>query len=69
MEAITFKTDIKCMGCVAKVTDHLNQAAGENNWEVNIENPHKVLTVTADVDETTIKEAVKKAGFTAERIG
>ena len=68
MEPIKFKTDIKCMGCVARVTDHLNEAAGKDNWEVNIENPYKVLTVTAEVSEEKIKEAVQKAGFQAERI-
>lgn len=68
METIKFKTDIKCSGCVAKVTPHLNETAGENNWEVNTTDPSKILTVTGETDEAKIKEAVQKAGFKIQRI-
>lgn len=68
MEAIKFKTDIKCSGCVAKVTPHLNAAFGEDNWEVDTANPSKVLTVVGEADEVKIKEAVAKAGYKAERL-
>jgi copper chaperone len=68
MEAIKFKTDIKCSGCVAKATPHLNAALGEDNWEVDTANPSKVLTVVGEVNEGKIKEAVAKAGFKAERL-
>lgn len=68
METLKFKSNIKCMGCVAKVTPHLNETAGENNWKVDVDNPSKILTVQGDATEAQIKEAVQKAGFTAERI-
>ncbi len=68
MEAIKFKTDIKCSGCVAKVTPHLNEVLGEDNWEVDIANPSKVLTVVGETNEVKIKAAVQKAGFKAERL-
>lgn len=45
METIKFKTTIKCSGCVAKVTPFLNEALGEDNWEVDYNNPSKILTV------------------------
>ena len=67
MEAIKFKTDIKCSGCLEKVTPHLNQAAGEDNWKVDIQNPQKILTVVGETNEAKIKEAVQKAGFKAEK--
>lgn len=66
METIKFKTDIKCSGCVANVTPHLNAALGENNWKVDTNDPSKVLTVTAEVTEAKIKEVLSKAGFKAE---
>ncbi len=66
METIKFRTDIKCSGCVAKVTPHLNEAIGESNWEVDTMNPSKILTVTGDTQK--VKEAVEKAGFKAEKI-
>lgn len=67
MENLKFKTDIKCSGCVAKVTPHLDDAVGENNWSVDISNPKKILSVVSDTDEYKIKEAVQKAGFKIER--
>lgn len=68
METIKFKTDIKCSGCLAKVTPHLNEAVGEDNWEVDINNPSKFLTIVGETDETKVREAVQKAGFKAEKV-
>ncbi|HYF30223.1 MAG TPA: heavy-metal-associated domain-containing protein [Chitinophagaceae bacterium] len=67
METLKFKTNIKCTGCVAKVTPELNNTVGEQNWNVDVENPDKILTIVADgVDSKTVLEAVNKAGFKAE---
>lgn len=66
MEALKFKTNIKCSGCVAKVTPFLNESAGEGKWEVDVNNPAKVLKVTSETDEKKIREAVEKAGYKAE---
>jgi copper chaperone CopZ len=68
METIKFKTTIKCSGCVTKVTPFLNEALGENNWQVDYNNPAKVLTVHGQEDSTKIIEAVEKAGYKAEEI-
>jgi copper chaperone CopZ len=69
MNQYKFKTNINCGACVAKVTPHLNEADGVKNWEVDVKNPQKILTVTADgVDADRIKEIVKKAGFEAEKV-
>ena len=68
MESIKFKTDIKCMGCVSQVTPHLNETIGQENWEVDITNPSKILTVKGESNENKIKEALQKAGFKAEKI-
>ncbi len=69
METLKFKTNIKCDGCISKVTPKLNETAGEDNWEVDIKTPEKILTVASEnMDESTIVSAVKEAGFTAERI-
>lgn len=68
METLKFKTNIKCSGCVAKVTTNLNATAGEGKWEVDVNNPAKILTIKSDVEAARVKEAVEKAGFNAERI-
>lgn len=68
METLKFKTNIKCGGCVAKVTPGLNETAGIDQWEVDINNPEKILTVTSDSKEHQIVAAVKDAGFAIEKI-
>lgn len=66
MEKNKFKTTIKCSGCVAKVTPFLNEAVGENKWEVDVNNPAKILSVPAEADSAKVMEAVQKAGFKIE---
>jgi copper chaperone len=69
METLQFKTNIKCSGCLEKVTPELDRTVGHNSWKVDIVNPDKILTVSAEsVDETKIRSAVEKAGFKAEKI-
>lgn len=69
METVKFKTNIKCSGCIAGVTPALNEVAGDGNWEVNLQSPDKLLTVSTEkADEQQIKEAVEKAGYKAEVI-
>ncbi|MGK6352790.1 heavy-metal-associated domain-containing protein [Parapedobacter sp. DT-150] len=64
---LKFKTTIQCGGCLAAVTPSLNQAVGDGNWQVDIDNPDKVLTVDATAGtQDTIIAAVNKAGFKAE---
>ena len=68
METIKFKTTIKCSGCVAKATPFLDEALGEDNWEVDYNNPSKILTVVGEQDKTKVMRAVEKAGYKAEAI-
>jgi copper chaperone len=68
METIKFKTNIKCSGCVTKVTPFLNEALGEDNWDVDYNNPAKVLTVAGEKDNRKVIQAVEKAGYKAESL-
>ncbi len=69
MEKIQFKTNIKCGGCVAQVTPHLNAVDGIRHWQVDTQNPSKILTVEFEgVSSTRIAEAVQTAGFKAEKM-
>jgi len=67
METTKFKTNIKCSACVAKVTPYLNEVAGENNWQVDLIDPARILTVQ-EADEKKITEALQKAGYKGERL-
>jgi Cu2+-exporting ATPase len=65
-----FKTNINCGGCVQKVTPALDSIANIDHWEVDTENPDKILTVkTNSVPASAIEKAVREAGFSIEKIG
>jgi copper chaperone CopZ len=68
MEPLKFKTNIKCAGCVATVTPFLNEALGEEKWNVDYNDPSKVLTVNDVQDVNTVVRAVEKAGYRAEQL-
>jgi copper chaperone len=69
MKTIALKTNINCSGCVAKVTPVLNETVGKENWNVDTQNPNKILTVTTEkFSEEIIINTVKKAGFKAETL-
>ena len=69
MEKFQFKTNINCSGCVEKVTPHFANAAGVKHWEVDTNNPSKILTVETDVlSEADIKNIVTRAGFRIETV-
>jgi copper chaperone len=69
MKTIEVKTNIMCGSCIAKVTPVLNEVIGENNWNVNIADPGKRLTVTTEnLTEADVIHAVEKAGYKAETL-
>ncbi|WP_333600925.1 heavy-metal-associated domain-containing protein [Flavobacterium sp.] len=69
MKTKQFKTNINCLGCITKATPILNEVVGENQWEVNIRDKQKILTVPAEnIDTAALLEQVQKAGFQIEAI-
>ncbi len=69
METIVFKTNMKCAGCIEKITPAMNELAGMDHWIVDLTNPDKTLTVSAEgVQTKDIQTAVEKAGFKAEKL-
>ena len=69
MEKMKFKTSINCSGCVSKVTPFLDKQEGIENWEVDTENPDKILTVESNgTSKNEVIETLGKIGFKAEAI-
>jgi len=63
----TFKTNINCGGCIAKVTPFLNADPNIISWDVDTKSPNKVLSVTTTtLSEVDIIHIVTQAGFMAE---
>ncbi|WP_353482531.1 heavy-metal-associated domain-containing protein [Haliscomenobacter sp.] len=64
MESLKFKTNINCGSCVKAVTAFINEVEGVENWDVDTQNPDKILSVQGEgLQVANILEAVKDAGF------
>jgi copper chaperone len=70
MQPLQFKTNIKCTGCLAKVSPYLNETLGEDNWEIDLHHPDKLLTVIPEdnLSKEMVQHTVREAGYTAEPI-
>lgn len=66
MNKFKFKTNINCGNCVRSVTPFLNELDSVEHWEVDTEDPEKILTVEGEdgVIEEVIA-ALKTSGFDA----
>ncbi|MDX5320354.1 MAG: cation transporter [Bacteroidota bacterium] len=69
MKQMKFRTSIKCTGCLNKVTPYLNDTRGIENWDLDLKNPEKVLTINAsEASEEDVIQTVKKLGYEIEQI-
>ena len=70
METLKFKTNIKCGGCIAAVTPHLNKLSDIQKWEVDTNSPDKVLTIEGKqgIDDQEIINVLENAGYNAEKL-
>lgn len=68
MNLLRFKTDMKCNGCVSKVTPFIHEIEGIKNWKVEFKVPLSTLEVETDYDiEQQVINAVKKAGYNIDK--
>lgn len=64
-----FKSNIKCGACVAKVTNALNETAGENQWSVDLAHPDRILQINnPDVTPEQVQTALQATGYQAEKM-
>ena len=69
MDTLKFKTTINCGTCVAKVTPVLDNQEDISKWEVDTNNPDKILTVEGEnIDEADLVKVLQKIGYKAERV-
>lgn len=67
MKILKFKTNINCGGCVKSVTPYLDGEESISKWQVDTDNPDKVLSVSGEeLEPHVVKKLVEKAGFKAE---
>lgn len=64
MKTLKFKTNINCGNCVAQVKPFLDGNENISHWEVETQNPDKILTVQGEgVQPEEIQNLVREAGF------
>ena len=69
MNTLKFKTNIKCNNCVAKVSPFLDESLNIKEWNVDLDNPDRILTVSGeDLTGDYIKDTLMKAGYKADEI-
>lgn len=69
MKTYQFKSNIKCSGCISKVSPVLEGEKRIQNWNVNLLDPNRVLSVSGDgITENEIVELIQKAGYKLEKI-
>lgn len=69
MKTLKFKTNIKCTGCIEKITPSLNKEVGDANWHVDLQDPNKTLTVQVDDGKQyKVVEALESIGYNASPV-
>ncbi|SNZ01315.1 heavy-metal-associated domain-containing protein [Flagellimonas pacifica] len=69
METIKLKTNINCGGCISKVTPFLDKLEGIDTWEVDTNDPDKILTIKSNgASEEDVKTTLQKIGFKGEHV-
>jgi copper chaperone len=68
-KTLTYKTNIKCNGCIATVTPFFKKNEAIKKWSVDLESPDRVLTIEMENGEIAeIESLIKEAGYEAESI-
>ena len=67
---LQFKTNINCGGCIARVKPELDNAKGIREWNVDTDNPDKILTVQSEgITANEVIAIIQSKGFKAETLG
>ncbi len=67
MAVQTYKTNLNCGKCRAKVSPFLDGESAIKSWSVDTDDPRKPLTVKGDhVSDDLVKRLVEQAGFKVE---
>lgn len=65
-----YYSTMKCQGCVDKVKGYLEAESRIHNWDVNLTNPNRTLTIEKD-DSLTDSEVIEKfkgLGYTLTKV-
>ena len=67
MSTFTFKTSLKCEGCVAKITEALNKEGTISSWKVDLSKTEKDLEIESPgLKPERIIEILQSLGYRSE---
>lgn len=68
-KTLTYKTNIKCNGCIATVTPFFQKNKYIKKWQVDLESDDRILTIELeDGDVSEVESLIKEAGYQAEEL-
>lgn len=68
METKHFKTNASCSGCASRISKSLSKLVSESQFSIDVTHPDSILTITSELSNEQIIDAVKEAGYYAEFI-
>ena len=69
MEKFVLKTDLSCPHCIKKVEPVLKSTIGIEDYNIDLEHPEKLLTISSEgVNIESVIAGFKEVGYRAERI-
>lgn len=63
MTTTTYRTNLRCAGCLAAIRPHLDALPGLQRWSVAVDLPDKPLTIEGEVQADVVRAAMKRAGY------
>jgi len=65
-----FKTNLKCSGCVEKLSNILNREKDILQWDANLESEHKLVNIVSEkLSHDKLEKLIEEAGFKATLMG
>lgn len=69
MKKTQFTSNIKCQGCIDKVTPVLEKRSDIKSWEVDLTSPERILTVESDeLDKDSLVKEIEGVGFKIQAV-
>lgn len=66
---VSFKTSLKCSGCVARIKPAMDVLQDVAEWSVDLNSPDKLLLVTLKGGDTSaVVKAVEGLGYKIEEV-
>ena len=69
MTSYRFKTNIKCDGCIQKVTPFLSKIKEIEEWNVDLASPDRILSIEGtEIAPAAVISSLNQAGYKAEQV-